>query len=239
MKQIFTYLVILILLCSLTTAATLQGSIYNSKLELEEDVLVEINTEPTQKYLAKEGSYTFELPIGDYQLIARKGLIEVKEEFTVNQEGNFIFDLFLISDFSEEDELFIATEEELFTEDDEEEKPRYWAYVVAAIFVIFGIGRIVYYRKKYGSLSKFRKRMKSEQKKSLEEHKEDLAQEPGYLDEALEIIKKHDGRINQKELRKEMIFLSEAKISLILTELEHKGKVEKVKKGRGNVILLK
>ncbi len=36
-----------------------------------------------------------------------------------------------------------------------------------------------------------------------------------------------------------MLDLSEAKISLILTELEHKGKVEKIKKGRGNVILLK
>ena len=36
-----------------------------------------------------------------------------------------------------------------------------------------------------------------------------------------------------------MLDLSEAKISLILTELEHKGQIEKVKKGRGNVIILK
>ena len=36
-----------------------------------------------------------------------------------------------------------------------------------------------------------------------------------------------------------MMDLSESKISLILTELEHKGKIEKVKRGRGNVILLK
>jgi len=40
-------------------------------------------------------------------------------------------------------------------------------------------------------------------------------------------------------LRKEMLYLSEAKISLILTELEHKGKIEKIKKGRGNVIVVR
>ena len=33
--------------------------------------------------------------------------------------------------------------------------------------------------------------------------------------------------------------LSESKVSLILTELEHTGIIEKVKRGRGNVILLK
>ena len=42
-----------------------------------------------------------------------------------------------------------------------------------------------------------------------------------------------------KELRKEMLYLSEAKVSLIVTELEHKGLVEKIKKGRGNVLILK
>jgi uncharacterized membrane protein len=36
-----------------------------------------------------------------------------------------------------------------------------------------------------------------------------------------------------------MLPLSEAKISLIVTELEHTNKVVKVKKGRGNVILVK
>ena len=36
-----------------------------------------------------------------------------------------------------------------------------------------------------------------------------------------------------------MLDISESKVSLILTELEHKGKIERVKKGRGNVILLK
>ena len=33
--------------------------------------------------------------------------------------------------------------------------------------------------------------------------------------------------------------MSEAKISLMIAELEHKGLVEKIKKGRGNIVVLK
>ena len=65
---------------------------------------------------------------------------------------------------------------------------------------------------------------------SKEEH-EDAAQ-------LLAIIKRHGGRATQKELRRELP-LSEAKISLLLTELEHRKKIEKIKKGRGNVVVLK
>ena len=57
------------------------------------------------------------------------------------------------------------------------------------------------------------------------------------LQEYLDYIKKHK-RVTQKELRKHFP-LSEAKISLIITELEAKGYVQKIKKGRGNVILFK
>ena len=138
----------------------------------------------------------------------------------------------------EEDELWQETQQELPLETEEKTTPL-WAKIVAGIIFAALLARIIYTRKKYGSLWLFRKRIKAESKKTLEQHKEELAQEPGYVDQALEIIKKHDGRINQKELRKEMMYLSEAKVSLIVTELEHKGKVEKIKKGRGNVLILK
>jgi len=53
----------------------------------------------------------------------------------------------------------------------------------------------------------------------------------------LEVIKK-EKRITQKSLRKQFP-LSEAKISLVITELEAKGKIEKIKKGRGNLLIFK
>ena len=58
------------------------------------------------------------------------------------------------------------------------------------------------------------------------------------LNDVIDIIKKEGGRTTQKDIRKQ-IPLSEAKISLMIAELEHKGVIEKIKKGRGNIIILK
>jgi len=54
----------------------------------------------------------------------------------------------------------------------------------------------------------------------------------------IDFIKSKGGRTTQKEIRRKFPS-SEAKISLIISELENKGVVEKIKKGRGNIILLK
>ncbi|MEK6969122.1 MAG: hypothetical protein AABW48_01710 [Nanoarchaeota archaeon] len=235
---VISCLVFVLISSTLVSAATLKGSVYNSNLDLETDVLVEVNSIPPQKYLAKEGDFIFELAPGKYFLTAKKDQYYIKEEVEiVSEQGEFVFDLFLIPDFVEEDELWQESEEEL--EVDYVPSTKTWTYVVAALIVVYALIRIYKARKKYGPLNLFRKRIGAEAKKTMEEHKQDLAKEPGYLDQAIEILKKHDGRITQKELRKEMLYLSEGKISLIITELEHKGKVEKVKKGRGNVIILK
>ena len=64
---------------------------------------------------------------------------------------------------------------------------------------------------------------------------------PAEIDEAdkvLHLIKKEGGRMTQKDIRKTLI-MSEAKLSLIVTELMHKNKIEKIKKGRKNIIILK
>jgi uncharacterized membrane protein len=233
-------IILAVLIIPLATATTLKGSVYNSNLEIEPNVLIQINTVPIQKFLTKDGNFQFELPPGKYTLSANKGLSEITEEIEIVQEGIFLYDIFLLDDFTDEDDIWQETEEDLIIDEDQEAKTyAKWRYWVAGLIIILLLWRFGRMRKKYGPLRTFRKEMKVEHKKTAEEHKEELAKEPGYLDNALEIIKKHDGRITQKQMRKEMLHLSEAKVSLILTELEHKGKIEKVKKGRGNVILLK
>jgi len=239
MKHKLPLFLLLLCILPLVSAATLKGSIYDEKLDPAQDVLVEINTVPQQKFLAKTGSYSFDLPVGKYTLTAKDSRYLITEQIEITSaQGEYVLDLFLLPDFAEEDELWQETQQELPLETEEKTTPL-WAKIVAGIIFAALLARIIYTRKKYGSLWLFRKRIKAESKKTLEQHKEELAQEPGYVDQALEIIKKHDGRINQKELRKEMMYLSEAKVSLIVTELEHKGKVEKIKKGRGNVLILK
>ena len=236
MKKSLIIILLFLLTLSLVSATTLKGTIYNTNLEPEPDVLIEINTIPEQRLLARDGTYQFDVSPGTYTLTAQKEDIIITEEVRVLAEGTYIYDIFLLPEFTAEDDLWADTEEELI-----EEEPSLfrWQYIVTGLIIIFLLYRFYRERKKYGSVWKFRRRVKEEAAKSVEQHKEELAQEPGYIEKALEIMKKHDGRITQKELRKEMLYLSEAKISLILTELEHKGKIEKIKKGRGNVVVMR
>lgn len=236
---VFLAISIILLSSAVVSAATIKGSIYNSELDLEKDALIEINSTPQQKMLSKDGSYSFEIPVGEYTITATKGFLDTEEKVQIVGEGSFVYDIFLLPGYSDEDDLWKETETNLLGNEVDEPNNSWWRYLVAAALGVFALWRVVKIRKKYGSLRKFRKEVKAEQNKSVEQHQEDIANEPGYLEKVLEIIKKNDGRITQKDLRKEMLHLSEAKISLIITELEHKGKVEKIKKGRGNVIILK
>ena len=244
MKFPLAVILALVFIFPFILGATLSGSVYNSNLQIEKNVLVEMGTAPSQKLLAKNGTYAFEVPLGKFTLSAQKNSLVVEEEINIVKEGAFIRDIFLIPNLDDEEQLWQQTEEELILDVETKELGKgsireIISYVLLGVVFIFAIIRFIKVRRKYGLLSLFRKKVKAEQQKTLEQHKEDLANEPGYLEQVLELIKKNDGRITQKEFRREMLHLSEAKISLILTELEHKGKIEKVKKGRGNVLLLK
>ena len=248
MKRLIIFTICILLTLSLATAATLKGAIYNADLELEQNVLLEINTIPTQKLLVKAGTYSLELSLGVYNLTAIKGDFKIVEEIKiVDEKGSYTNDLFLLPDFLEEEQLWQESEEDYSIDENILTETRTWAYVVLAGTVAFAFYRIIKARRKYGSLTAFRRKVAVEQKKTVEEFKQEIQQEPqkenatepGYLQETIEIIKKNEGRISQRQLRKEMLHLSEAKISLILTELKHQGKIEKIKQGRGNVILLK
>ncbi|MEM4472689.1 MAG: MarR family transcriptional regulator [Archaeoglobaceae archaeon] len=73
-------------------------------------------------------------------------------------------------------------------------------------------------------------------KNKLKKRKEEIL--PEDLKVVIDVIKANGGRITQKDLRKRLGF-SEAKMSLIIADLEKRGLIEKVKKGRGNIIFLK
>src|SRR3989338_9209218 len=93
-----SYIIVFLLCLILSQATVLEGSIYNSKLELEQDVIVEISTVPAQKYLAKNGTYSFELSAGEYTLTTRKGFTDIQETVLIKDEGTFHLDLFLLPD---------------------------------------------------------------------------------------------------------------------------------------------
>ena len=215
--------------------ATLTGTVYNDRLNPEQNVLLEVNTQPVQKYLSKDGTYSFVLPFGTYTLTAEKGDLLVSEQVVVVHEGTFVFDLFLIPDLSEEGQLLNESESNLLAE--VEDPPRTWAYVIAGIITLFLLWRIVKAKQKYGPLPSIWKRKKKEE--AFEQKEKINALGTSSIADALNILCKHEGRMTQKDLRQEMMHLSEAKVSLIVTELEHTGKVEKIKRGRANVLILK
>ena len=131
--------------------------------------------------------------------------------------------------FEIEQELLNSTEESELDEFIEENNDYQYVYqIILALFIIcFLIVAGFYVNRKL----KLKRRDQKEVNKNNE--KEDILTK-----KLIEFIKKQDGRVTQKDIRKQFTY-SEAKISLIITELESKGVIKKIKKGRGNIIILK
>lgn len=210
---------ILILLCvNLVAGATLHGTVYDPFLNPQPDARVEINTEPKQVYISKQGDYSFEVSEGDYSIRVEyfedgSLIYAVTETISIVSNGDFVLDLILFPEF-EEEEIDIV--------DFPDHEKDYSLHALAAlVIVIVLVGVLVAYSYKKVS------RMVNQDFPD-----DDISAN------VLEFIKQRQGRVTQKEIRKEFPS-SEAKISLVLTELQQKGRIEKIKKGRGNIIILK
>tara|TARA_B100000315_G_C14401356_1_gene506635 strand:+ start:28 stop:804 length:777 start_codon:yes stop_codon:yes gene_type:complete len=246
-------LIFLLLAVPYSLAATIHGTVYDMELNKAENAIVKVNTVPEQTYVAKDGSYSFNIPNGDYNIEAvyesefRK--YTSSEKVKVETDGDYVVDIILFPDISEEESLL---EENIEIPDiyPEEEKSLVWLYVIVLMIAAFIVYYIVFKKRKnkkkkleskeLGEKEKAvvvekeqkpKEEPKVEKQASTEELVEDLA------DKVLNFIKQNDGRTTQKDIRKQFP-LSEAKISLVITELEHKEIIKKIKKGRGNVIIL-
>ncbi len=214
------FVMMAILVTSYVSAATISGGIYDEGLTKLKDVVVQVNSTPQQTMVSKDGNYIFTLPKGAYKITADyKGISSVEENITVAQEGNYVLDLILFPTLEEVEEDTselpeIAQEAEGFS-------PVFIVIFIMIIIIIFIIIKKI----------KKPKLLLSVERQIEESSKEDL-------NELISVVKKLGGRTTQKDLRKELPY-SEAKISLMLTELEHKKKIERIKKGRGNVIILR
>ena len=219
MKPIVLFLMLL-LFPNIVFSATIYGTIYDLSLDKANDVRIEINTEPKQFYISKNGSYVFNVPDGAYsieakQLVGTLLIASTSENITIRDDGSYVLDLILFPSLDDD----LETDINII---DLEEKRKFnlatiliIALIVVVAFIAFYIGR------------KKKKLTKKEEK-----------HEDNDLDQIVKIIKQEGGRTTQKEIRKH-IPLSEAKISLMIAELEHKGIIEKIKKGRGNILILK
>jgi uncharacterized membrane protein len=265
-KRLVIFVVLLVLFSSFVSAATLHGAVYDESLQLITNVQLEINSTPKQNHISNNGLYFFNVPLGTYEIIVEKYIQKKlvyhgEKVIDVPKDGEFRIDI-IIEQVSEEP---IPEEEDLGPSFLTLLRAKYsiFLYVGLALIIILAIILIVFYvrstlkknnkevmsvvqevisvKEKVENLSKEtnnseNKETKNETPKDKKEEEKPVF-ESGTLESVLKIIKEEGGRTTQKNIRKK-IPLSEAKISLMISELEAAGKVKKIKKGRGNIIVL-
>jgi len=233
MRGFLISLFVFLLMVNTALGANIHGSIYDLSLNKMGNVVVEINTAPKQFYVSKNGTYSFIVPIGSYKVKAQhyeSSLLvsSTSENITVKNAGDYILDLVLFPIINEEELL----EDELKVQKGNLYRNNFIVFLVI-ILVVSSILFYFYNKKKAVKKDKLKKVVEEEKKVA----ESDFYGE-GILDKVIEIIKEEGGRTTQKDIRKK-IPLSEAKISLVIAELEANDKIRKIRKGRGNIIILK
>jgi uncharacterized membrane protein len=267
-RMVVFFVLIALFTAEIVSAATIHGAVYNPSLTLIKNVQLEINTTPKQTQISKDGLFFFYVPPGNYKIVAIKQynntLIYLANKIIeIDKDGEYNIDV-----IAEPIPGVKIPDEDDSIPDIIFQKYGYVFYIVVIIAVIltalvlFLIIRLSIQKKKL-TANNAKHEIKtiignidtplnihpteietnlqvSTEKNAEETHKEEekIPEQQTDLNEVLKIIKEEGGRTTQKDIRKK-IPLSEAKVSLMISELEAKGKVEKIKKGRGNIIVLK
>ncbi len=224
MKKIFLLIFLFIFLCFLVDAGEIYGEIYD--IDLKNVVaIITINTTPQQRIISN--SYRFEVFPGFYSIKAyffKDNVTYYGEEKIEVKDGSYRVDLILFpvdEEVIEDEKIKEIVDLLKDIESVEKKKPKFplilIGLVIFCIFIIIFVGFIVLKNKK--------KKKEKIEIKHVDEFKEKV-----------EKILRKEKRILQKDLRK-MLNVSEAKLSLLITELEEEGKVKKIKRGRGNILI--
>ena len=237
LKKLIIALMLLILIEN-CYAATIYGNIYDPDLnQMKGRIEVEVDSSPRQYQVSTDGTYSFFLLVGKYTIKAKyeeHGRLKyiAEERIVVRDEGRFIHDIVMYPSPDEEERLLNETLEE--PDNGSNEKQEILLFVIIGSVFVISILLVAYFLKK-GKKEHIQEK-KEESFATIKDEKEEV-EAPESLDGMIKIIKENKGRVTQKDIRKQ-IPLSEAKISLMVTELEDKGIVKRIKKGRGNIIIL-
>ncbi|WP_340817776.1 winged helix-turn-helix transcriptional regulator [Methanolobus sp. WCC4] len=247
--SISIFLLACVPLSNATEVATIHGAVYEwDSFEPLENVIVDVDSTPPQSMLAKYGLYSFDLVPGNYTILASyyRGndlVAYAEEEVTITDDGDYVMDLILLpvyydtsfneSEFAELDEIASFSEEggdsaSLST-------GTMLVILIIVVVLIAGAYYIVKQRNSGSSPDDGDHVQDADTEMMMSGDKwDDL---PEDLRQVVGIIERNDGRITQKDLRTKVKH-SEAKVSLMISDLESRGIVRKFKKGRGNVIIL-
>ncbi|MEK6959587.1 MAG: hypothetical protein AABX47_00300 [Nanoarchaeota archaeon] len=244
------------------SAATIEGKLYDYSLFQVRQGIVEVDTVPAQRHVSVNGSYSFNVQKGNYTIRAaslREGIVlaNATQTIAVEEQGIFNLDLILLPALDPP-----STDEEIDVSDVEHalasakiDRYMYWPpgpwTVVLIVFVAVSSIALLRMSKRRMAVEDLSKTVEltrhsidpssqAAPHKDLSTPQKDSSSSDARHDLAalVRALKARDGRATQKELRKDLPF-SEAKVSLMVSELEHEGVVTKIRKGRGNIIILK
>lgn len=199
------------------SAAFIEGTVYDLGLNEVQDAIVRINTTPAQRMVAKDATYSFQVPPGSYKIEAAKNDLTVSEVVSTGDQGSYVLDLIMIPAFDSimADEELEAPEVEPLVQDEPKPLIEWLGWITALLLLAF----VVY---------KFSKSQNEIKKVSVNDD----------LEKIMHFLEKQGGRATQKEIRSIFPY-SEAKVSMMVSELEGKGLVERLKKGRSNLVVKK
>lgn len=241
-KDMKGFIVLLIVsLISGAQAAALHGTIYEwSDFDKPlKNAIIEVNSTPAQYMIATTGTYSFNLSPGGYLIKAkyyRNNILEytAEEDIRIDHEGDFVHDLLLFppTDIDYEYLGNINLTEDINTESE----TNYYTYIAPFLIILLLVSIILYRSRRYKSSTSdiTANEPSSVPAPVITENKS--IELPPDLHELYNLIQKMGGRVTQKELREKMAY-SEAKVSLMLDDLESRSLIKKFKKGRSNIII--
>jgi len=246
MQKINYLLIILvfitIILIPQVQGARVYGSIYDLNMNTINSVVVEVNSTPRQRHVSRYGGYSFELEPGKYLIQAtitqNSKTIEIAAEVVevLNFEGEYIVDLFIYPD------IVLSNDQNGVTV----VRNNYITYILAFVLIMALIGLIttsyfLYRKKKKKNISveyniQYPREEVDEKVKNIEIKVK--SEDDAIKKRILNLIKENNNELSQKEIRKK-IQLSESKISQVISVLTKEKQIEKIKKGRKNILIIK
>ena len=247
MKKYFLFVFFLMLFSGFVSGALIRGTVYDMSLDKKSDVIVTVDSSPKQAIIAEDGNYEFSLPIGNYTIKADYYENQVlysssRESILIeNDKGFYKLDIVLLP--------VIEGEVSNNVKEEKEDHTLEIILVLVLVIVLIIVGYLIYRKKSkdvvlYSTVNQvpvsvnYETEAKVEEKVEEKVEKEEKSYHSELVEKVLEFIKNQGGSTTRKEIRKNFTS-SEAKISLVITELVDTDKIKKIKKGRGNVIVLK
>lgn len=244
-KMVRVLIIILFLLSFISNsrAALVNGTVYEwSDFEKPlRNVIIEVeeNSTRVQYKISTTGEYEFDLTPGDYTIKAKyyhNNILELIGEDKIridSQDENRNFDLLLFP--PTDTEYQYIGDINLSNDTNVTGGNNINIYIVYTLIIVLS-GCIAFYwlrKKSSNSETIINEPVTAPSTEVIETRAREL---PLDLQELYNLILKTGGRTTQKELRKKISY-SEAKVSLMLDDLESRGFIKKIKKGRSNIII--